>query len=108
MSNNLPRCAVNLHIVATARIFDLKKYDDDGRFGYGVGNRIKLTICIDKEAGFHLLESKLSADQEVKDLDDVYEISATVVDSDMLDWWLRGFGDSIHSATKVNLKGEKA
>jgi predicted DNA-binding transcriptional regulator YafY len=88
--------------------FDLQKYDDDGRFGYGVGKRIKLTISIEKDAGFHLLESKLSEDQEVKELEDAYEITGTVVDSDMLDWWLRGFGDSLHSATKANIKGEKA
>ncbi|MBU1215706.1 MAG: WYL domain-containing protein [Gammaproteobacteria bacterium] len=88
--------------------FDLKKFDDDGRFGYGVGKHIKLTLSIEKEAGFHLLESKLSEDQEVKELEDTYEITATVVDSEMLDWWLRGFGDSLHSATKNSLKGEKA
>ena len=27
--------------------------------------------------------------------DDAYVITATVVDSAMLDWWLRGFGDAI-------------
>ena len=86
--------------------FDLQKYDDDGRFGYGVGKRIKLTICIEKEAGFHLLESKLSEDQEVKELEEAYEISATVVDSAMLDWWLRGFGDSLHSVNKSSLGEE--
>ena len=75
--------------------FDLQKYDDDGRFGYGAGKRIKLTFRIDKEAGYHLLESRLSEDQQVKELKDAYEITATVVDSAMLEWWLRSFGDSI-------------
>lgn len=75
--------------------FNLKKFDDDGRFGFGDGHRIRLEFRIDKDAGFHWLESPLSTDQEVKILDDTYEITATVVDSDMLDWWLRGFGDAL-------------
>ncbi len=75
--------------------FDLEKYDDEGRFGFGSGKLIKLTFRVEKEAGFHLLESKLSEDQQVKELEDVYEITATVVESDQLEWWLRGFGDQL-------------
>ena len=75
--------------------FDLKKYDDDGRFGFGEGKRIRLQFCIEKAAGLHLLESPLSADQVAKELPEAYEIAATVVDSAMLNWWLRGFGESI-------------
>lgn len=74
---------------------DLKQYDDDGRFGYGDGERIRLSFRIEKEAGLHLLESPLSADQQVVEFDDTYEIAATVVDSDMLEWWLRGFGEAV-------------
>ena len=81
--------------------FDLKKYDDDGRFGYGEGERIKLTFLIEKEAGLHLRESPLSGDQRVVELDDDYEITATVVDSEMLDWWLRGFGEAVSGVKKV-------
>lgn len=80
--------------------FDLKKYDDDGRFGYGDGERIQLSFRIEKEAGFHLLESPLSSDQQVVELDEVYEITATVVDSAMLEWWLRGFGEAVSNVKK--------
>lgn len=75
--------------------FNLKKYDDDGRFGFGNGDRIRLTFHIDRAPGMHLLESPLSTDQTVTDLGQFYEISATVVDSAMLEWWLRGFGSAI-------------
>lgn len=75
--------------------FDLEQYDNDGRFGFGEGKRIKLTFRINKEAGYHLLECPLSEDQQVKELDDVYEITATVVESAQLEWWLRGFGESV-------------
>lgn len=76
--------------------FDLKKYDDDGRFGFGEGGRIRLTFCIDRKAGQHLLESPLSADQQVvENKDGRLEITATVIDSAMLEWWLRGFGTAV-------------
>ena len=67
--------------------FDLKQFDDDGRFGYGDGTKIRLSFRIQKEAGLHVVECPLSVDQKVVELDDVYEITATVVDSAMLDWW---------------------
>lgn len=83
--------------------FDLKKYDDDGRFGYGNGKRIKLQFNIKKIAGLHLLESPLSMDQEVQELADTYEISATVVETAMLNWWLRGFGDAVSEVRRTPL-----
>lgn len=83
--------------------FDLKKYDDDGRFSYGDGERVRLSFLIEKAAGLHLLESPLSADQEVIETEDAYVISATVVDSDMLEWWLRGFGEVVSEVVKVSL-----
>ena len=75
--------------------FDLQSFDDAGRFGFGQGKRIKLAFRIDKGAGFHLLESPLSADQTVKTLEDAYEICATVVETEQLKWWLRGFGSAV-------------
>ena len=75
--------------------FDLQKFDDDGQFGFGTGRRIRLTFRIDKDAGFHLLESPLSDDQQVKEVGDQFEISATVVETAQLEWWLRGFGDQV-------------
>jgi predicted DNA-binding transcriptional regulator YafY len=80
---------------ARPRGFDLTRYDDDGRFGFGEGRKIRLIIRIDKAAGQHLLESPLSTDQQVRELADSYEISASVVESEQLKWWLRGFGDAV-------------
>jgi predicted DNA-binding transcriptional regulator YafY len=81
--------------------FDLKRYDDNGRFGYGNGELIKLSFRIEKDYGFHLLESSLSKDQEVREGRKHYQISATVVDSAMLDWWLRGFGKAVTKISKT-------
>ena len=75
--------------------FNLKQYDDEGRFGFGDGKRIRLTFRIRKDYGYHVLESKLSEDQSVKEIGDDYQITATGVDTAMLEWWLRGFGDAV-------------
>ena len=89
--------------------FDLKKCDDDGRFGEG--NRIKLSLRINKQAGAHLLETPLSGDQQVKELKQEYDITATVVDTEQLKWWLRGFGHELSHVHKKLLEhkntGEK-
>jgi predicted DNA-binding transcriptional regulator YafY len=81
--------------------FDLSRYDDDGRFGFGEGERVKLSFNISKAAGYHLLEAKLSGDQEVEETKDCYRISATVVDTAMLDRWLMGFGIDVWNVLKL-------
>ena len=84
--------------------FDLQKYDDDGRFGFGEGQRVRLTFRIERPAGQHLLETPLSRDQQVQELAGGWlEVSATVVDSAMLQWWLRGFGEVVTSVQKAPL-----
>jgi predicted DNA-binding transcriptional regulator YafY len=91
--------------------FNLATYDEEGRFNGGDGARIKLTFQISKEAGKHLLETPLSKDQIVHDLGDDYKISATVIDSMHLDFWLRGFGDDVDNIRKrkvTELKNLKA
>jgi predicted DNA-binding transcriptional regulator YafY len=80
--------------------FDLQKYAEDAKFGWGEGERIRLTFLIDKGAGQHLLESPLSTDQEVSEVGDQLEISATVVDSFQLRRWLLSFGDEIRDVRK--------
>ncbi len=84
--------------------FDFKKYDDDGRFGFGEGRRIRLRFRISKDAGLHLTETPLADDQLCVDADDGWlDVSATVVDSAMLDRWLLGFGDEVKSIRKVHV-----
>ena len=80
--------------------FDLARYEADGRFGYGNGARIQLRFCISKAAGLHLTEAHLSKDQRVEEHAAHYAISATVVDSAMLTWWLRGFGDEVWDVSR--------
>jgi len=83
--------------------FDLSKYDDEGRFGFGYGNTIQLKFRIDKAVGQFLTESRLSKDQVVVDVGDQLEFSATVVESEHLIRWLRGFGRQVQVISPVNL-----
>lgn len=75
--------------------FQLSQYDADGRFGFGEGEKCHLQFSIDKSAGFHLLETPLSQDQEVETHEGHFIISATLVQSKQLDSWLNGFGDKV-------------
>jgi predicted DNA-binding transcriptional regulator YafY len=88
--------------------FDLRRYDDDGRFGCGEGKRVHLSFCINKAAGFHLLEARLSEDQVFEEFDGHYLIKATVVSSAMLVRWLRGFGEDVWEVLLVACLTESA
>lgn len=82
--------------------FDLAKYDADGRFGFGEGQQVQLTFEIAPEAGFHLSETPLARGQTQQTLDDGWlRISAQVVDSAMLDGWLRSFGADVRGIQKL-------
>ena len=83
--------------------FNLQKYDEDGRFGFGEGKRIRLKFRISKDAGKHLLESPLSTDQKVREVGGQLEITATVVDSAVLERWLLGFGDDVSGVRRMRL-----
>ena len=75
--------------------FNLEKYDDDGRFGFGNGHKISLLLWLPKGLALHLLETPLSKDQTHEEMDGGYQVHATVVQTEQLKWWLRGLGDKV-------------
>ena len=84
--------------------FDLAAYCDEARFGYGDGSKIRLTFSIRHGAGYHLTETKLAENQIILEEDqEHYRIQAELVDSDLLDKWLLGFGDDIWDIEKIPL-----
>ncbi len=85
--------------------FDLARYDDDGRFLFGEGKRVKLSFRIDAERGKHLRETPLSSDQTIREDGDELIVRATVTDSQYLDWWLLGFGDDVSVIRKHKVPG---
>jgi predicted DNA-binding transcriptional regulator YafY len=81
--------------------FDMAAYDGEGNFAVGSGQRIQLQFEIDKGPGHHLLESPLSADQQVTEGEGTYTISATVQQTLLLDRWLNSFGGQIRNVVKT-------
>jgi hypothetical protein len=56
----------------------VKQLDDDLAFNEEAPKFIHLNFRIDKGNGLHSVECPLSANQQVVELEDAYEISATV------------------------------
>ena len=83
--------------------FNLKAYVESQKFGFSSGRKIRLTFRIDKQTGGFLTETPLSADQSVKDCGTEYEISATVIESAMLEWWIAHFGEDYQEIDRTYL-----
>lgn len=81
--------------------FDLSQLNDDLVFREEAPQTIRLSFWVDKSNGLHIVECPLSKDQQVVELEDGYEITATVVDTDVLDRWLTGFGDGVSAVRKM-------
>jgi predicted DNA-binding transcriptional regulator YafY len=93
------------------RGFDLDTYiDQDSGFAYPVSiNRLKLKIRMENVAAFHLYESKLSKDQQIKKLNEnEVQLTATVADCSEIRWWLLGFGDQVEVLGPKKLRKEFA
>ncbi|GAA4030300.1 WYL domain-containing protein [Actimicrobium antarcticum] len=76
--------------------FSIDAYIATGAFGVGAGDTISLTAIFSAAAGEHLLESRLSTDQTVTELDDGrLTLRATVPNTKQLCWWLLGLGDGV-------------
>ncbi|MCQ9120855.1 WYL domain-containing protein [Rodentibacter pneumotropicus] len=81
-------------------VFNLKNYLAEQHFGFGNGKKIRFTFRIAKWAGFHLTETPLSTDQTMIDEGETYLIQATVVESEMLNWWMAKFGEDIKEISR--------
>lgn len=78
--------------------FKLSDYvETEQGFSYPTGGgEIALVVHMDKAAAQHLIERPLSEDQQIEPLDNTaVRLSATVLDTDELTWWLLGFGSSV-------------
>lgn len=76
--------------------FSLDEYIQQGGFGLPTGREVRLEAVFTYPAGRHLLETALSEDQETEILPDGrIRIAATVMETEELKMWLRGFGDGV-------------
>lgn len=78
--------------------FDIDAYvKHEKGFSYPVSTEsINLVLSMDAEPAHHLIERPLSADQTCLSRDNgTIRISATVIESEALLWWILGFGDAM-------------
>jgi predicted DNA-binding transcriptional regulator YafY len=100
---------IPLHRIRTARLldtdvsppegFELDRYIASGAFQYphgtASGKTIRLKVRLAKDVALHLAETPLSRDQVIRAVsDDEAVVTATVQDTQQLEWWLRAFGDA--------------
>lgn len=87
----------NLHFTRP-NDFDLKSYDDNGRFSYGKGARLQVHLWINDYLALLLSESPLSEDQQMHPSasdEGGYELKANLPDSSLLVWWIRSQGRAV-------------
>ncbi|GAM10475.1 hypothetical protein OR1_02764 [Geobacter sp. OR-1] len=89
--------------------FSLERYVKEQKeldFPLSEGN-IKLVASFSPGAAYHLRETPLSNDQEIKNKSaDEVIVSATVADTSQLRWWLLGFGDQVEVLKPKKLRDE--
>jgi predicted DNA-binding transcriptional regulator YafY len=84
--------------------FDLKVYDDNGRFDYGDGEFIRMSVWVSSYLALLLAETPLSSDQTLAPMPeprpargsvarDGARLEATVIQSALLVRWLRSHGN---------------
>ncbi|GAM09345.1 hypothetical protein OR1_01620 [Geobacter sp. OR-1] len=89
--------------------FSLRDYvENQKEFHFPVSaSDIKLVANFTAGAAYHLSETPLSTDQEIKKLSDSeVVVTATVADTAQLRWWLLGFGNQVEVVKPKKLRDE--
>ncbi|MDP2433999.1 MAG: WYL domain-containing protein [Pseudomonadota bacterium] len=68
--------------------FSLQGFIDQGGFGFGEKGPIKLKAWVSKMLGERMAETRLAADQKLQPVADGFELTATLIDSWRLRWWI--------------------
>ena len=88
--------------------FELNDYIQKGSFEYLADGdtEIQLKLKVNPWIKQHLSESRLSEDQEIKEIDGQYELTATVKNTHQLRWWLMSFGEGVEILEPISLRDE--
>lgn len=84
--------------------FKLAKYVDEGALQFGKGQVLKFVARIDESLAKHLVETPLSSNQKIKQVDGAYELSASVIDSWQLHWWILSKGAELTVVQPTQLR----
>ena len=88
--------------------FYIDEFLQSGAFGFSKENaRIKVVLRFSKNAGAHLLESKLSVDQNSEILENGFlRVTASLANNEEMRWWLLGFGPGVEVLEPADLRSE--
>ena len=68
---------------------------------------LRLVVRLKSDIAEHLTETPLSTDQKIENDGDAWvKLSATVMNTQQLRWWLRGFGEGIEVMEPISLRKE--
>lgn len=84
--------------------FKLSQYVDEGALQFGGGRSIKLLARISDDLAKRLEETPLASNQKIKSTPNAIELSASVIDSWQLHWWILSQGAAIEIVTPDALK----
>ncbi|MHB8743861.1 MAG: helix-turn-helix transcriptional regulator [Sulfuricaulis sp.] len=98
-----------LHRIKTAKMLDVQAIAPEGfdfdryvetekAFEFPTGKKIRLELIVSEWLARHLSESRLSTDQKIVPLDNKEgrsRVTATVMETQQLEWWLRGLGGHV-------------
>lgn len=84
--------------------FDLSKYVDAGALQFGTGSIIKLVAIISADLAKRLTETALSADQIIDSYSDNFKLTATVLDTWQLNWWILSQESNIEIVSPAQLR----
>ena len=85
--------------------FDLDKYIEQGEFGWPLGMKIRLEAIFSKGAAKTFSETPISTDQTLRQLEDgQFRMTATVLETMELKWWLMSFGPEVEVVAPKKLR----
>jgi predicted DNA-binding transcriptional regulator YafY len=86
--------------------FDLKSYIGSGALQFSQGEMIQLRARINADLITMLSETPISPDMQIKPIGEGHELTATVLDSWQLHWWMLSQADAIEVLEPQELRAE--
>jgi len=86
--------------------FDLKTYISSGALQFSQGDVIQLKAIINNDLVNLLSETPLSADMQINAVGDDHELTATVLDSWQLHWWILSQANAIEVLEPPTLRAD--
>jgi len=85
--------------------FDLDAYIEKGEFDISSGKRIRLRAVFEKRVAKFIVETPLSKDQRLHELDGGrVQLTASVMETEQLRWWLLSLGDQVEVLAPDSLR----